>query len=67
MKFQHCEDWVEFWKTTVQMEIPRSNEQQEWVDDGSVDVKRRPVLRKKTGGWKASLFIIGSSLYHKYC
>ncbi|GLJ42407.1 hypothetical protein SUGI_0878700 [Cryptomeria japonica] len=35
------------------------NRGQEWVNDGSVDIKGRPVLRAKTGGWKASLFIIG--------
>eukprot|EP01018_Ginkgo_biloba_P005000 Gb_01342 [translate_table: standard] len=31
----------------------------EMVNDGSVDIKGRPVLRPATGGWKASLFIIG--------
>ncbi|KAH9324446.1 hypothetical protein KI387_004624 [Taxus chinensis] len=31
----------------------------ECVNDGSVDIRGRPVIRTKTGGWKASFFIIG--------
>jgi len=49
---------VEFWKTTVRLETRRDDGQEEWVDDGSVDVRGRPVLRTKTGVWKATLFMI---------
>jgi len=52
---------VEFWKTTVRLETRRNDGQEEWVDDGSVDVRGRPVLRTKTGVWKATLFMIGNS------
>jgi peptide/histidine transporter 3/4 len=58
MKFQHFREWVEFWKTPLQPEIGRNNEQLEWVSNGSVDVRGRPALRKKSGGWKASIFIL---------
>jgi hypothetical protein len=61
MRFQLWEDWVEFWKTTVRLETRRDDGQEEWVDDGSVDVRGRPVLRTKTGVCKATLFMIGNS------
>lgn len=35
-------------------------EENEWVYDSSVDFKGRVPLRASTGGWKASLFVIGN-------
>ena len=32
---------------------------QDFTQDGTVDLKGRPVLRSKTGRWKACSFIIG--------
>ena len=32
---------------------------QDYTQDGTVDLKGRPVLRLKTGGWKACSFIVG--------
>eukprot|EP01018_Ginkgo_biloba_P034666 Gb_19865 [translate_table: standard] len=56
-------EWTEFWKRpTSHMKPatqPTTEYDQEWVTDGSVDLKGRPILRSSTGGWKASLFIIG--------
>lgn len=31
-----------------------------YTKDGSVDIKGRPILRSKTGGWKACSFIVGN-------
>ena len=31
----------------------------EFAEDGSVDLKGRPVLRSNTGRWKACSFIVG--------
>ncbi|GLJ42398.1 hypothetical protein SUGI_0878200 [Cryptomeria japonica] len=57
MGFLYWNEWVEFWKTSLQTK--ESGGQLDWVKDGSVDLKGRPVLKTKSGGWKASLFIIG--------
>lgn len=35
------------------------NGREDYAQDGSVDLKGRPVLRSKTGGWKACSFIVG--------
>jgi len=32
---------------------------QDYTQDGTVDLKGRPVLRSKTGRWKACSFIVG--------
>lgn len=32
----------------------------DYAQDGSVDLKGRPVLRSKTGKWRACAFIIGN-------
>jgi peptide/histidine transporter 3/4 len=32
----------------------------EYTQDGTVDLKGKPVLRSKTGGWKACSFLVGS-------
>jgi hypothetical protein len=31
----------------------------EYTQDGTVNLKGKPVLRSKTGGWKACSFIVG--------
>lgn len=66
MKFQHfIKEWVEFWKTPVlQSEIEKNDEKLEWVCNGTVDVRGRPALREKSGGGKASVFIL--SKYYLY-
>lgn len=58
MAMQHCKKWVEFWKTSEQPDMRRDHDPQDFVSNGSVDLRGRPVLRTKSGGWKASLFII---------
>lgn len=35
---------------------------EDYTEDGSVDLKGRPVLRSKTGGWKACSFIVGKCM-----
>lgn len=35
------------------------NEREEYTQDGTVDLKGRPILRSKTGRWKATSFIVG--------
>lgn len=35
------------------------NEEEEYTQDGTVDLKGRPVLRSKTGRWTATSFIVG--------
>jgi peptide/histidine transporter 3/4 len=32
---------------------------EEYTQDGTVNLKGKPVLRSKTGGWKACSFIVG--------
>lgn len=32
---------------------------QDYTQDGTVDLKGRPVLRSKTGKWRACSFIVG--------
>lgn len=58
MKFLYWAEWVEFWKKTAKPES-RKDEQLEGDSKGCVDLRGRPVLRAKTGRWKASVFIIG--------
>jgi len=36
-----------------------ANGKEEYTQDGTVDLKGRPVLRSKTGRWKACSFIVG--------
>nr|AQX43148.1 NPF family transporter [Pinus pinaster] len=57
MKLQHFKNWMEFWKASVQPQR-EDHEQEEWLTNGSVDVRGRPVLRIKSGGWKAAIFIM---------
>jgi hypothetical protein len=35
--------------------------EQDYTQDGTVDLKGRPVLRSKTGRWKACSFIVGKN------
>jgi len=35
------------------------NGKEDYTQDGTVDLKGRPVLRSKTGQWKACSFIVG--------
>jgi len=36
-----------------------SSGNEDYTQDGTVDLKGRPVLRSKTGKWKACSFIVG--------
>ncbi|XP_031501961.1 protein NRT1/ PTR FAMILY 5.2-like [Nymphaea colorata] len=36
-----------------------------YTKDGSVDIKGRPILRSKTGGWKACSFIVGYEVFER--
>lgn len=38
-----------------------ANGEEDYTQDGTVDLKGRPVLRSKTGRWKACSFIVGKS------
>ncbi|XWS36473.1 hypothetical protein CRYUN_Cryun20dG0088500 [Craigia yunnanensis] len=37
-----------------------ADERDDYTEDGSVDLKGRPVLRSNTGRWKACYFIVGA-------
>ncbi|KAK8573357.1 hypothetical protein V6N13_100159 [Hibiscus sabdariffa] len=37
----------------------------EYTEDGSVDLKGRPVLRSNTGRWKACSFIVGYEVFER--
>lgn len=56
MGFFCWREWFEFWKKPA---VSREDGE-EWVNDGSVDLRGRSVMKSKSGGWKASLFIIGN-------
>jgi len=36
-----------------------ANGNEDYTQDGTVDLKGRPVLRTETGKWKACSFIVG--------
>lgn len=38
----------------------------DYTQDGTVDLKGRPVLRSKTGRWRATSFIVGKSLISSF-
>ncbi|KAE8662526.1 Protein NRT1/ PTR FAMILY 5.2 [Hibiscus syriacus] len=38
---------------------------EEYTEDGSVDLKGRPVLRSNTGRWKACSFIVGYEVFER--
>lgn len=50
--------FVIFQKITMPME--ENKIVNEYTQDGSMDLKGKPVLRSKTGGWKACSFLVGS-------
>lgn len=47
---------------TVEEEKGHAHIQENYTQDGTVDLKGRPILRSKTGGWKACSFIVGTVL-----
>lgn len=57
-KFQHFKELVQFRKSPVHPEMSRNDEQIVSIRNGSVDVTERPVHKTKSGGWKASGFIL---------
>ncbi|XP_062149336.1 protein NRT1/ PTR FAMILY 5.2-like [Alnus glutinosa] len=38
---------------------------EDYTQDGTVDLKGRPVLRSKTGGWRACSFIVGYEVFER--
>ncbi|KAH7517424.1 hypothetical protein FEM48_Zijuj09G0062000 [Ziziphus jujuba var. spinosa] len=42
-----------------------ANQGEDYTQDGSVDLKGKPVLRSKTGTWKAISFIIGYEIFER--
>lgn len=40
-----------------------ANGKEDYTQDGTVDLKGRPVLRSKTGRWKACSFIVGKMMH----
>ena len=36
----------------------------EYTQDGTVDLKGKPILKSKSGGWNACSFVVGISLSH---
>jgi len=39
--------------------FPSSGRENDYTQDGTVDLKGKPVLRSKTGRWRACSFIVG--------
>ncbi|KAF9678007.1 hypothetical protein SADUNF_Sadunf08G0167100 [Salix dunnii] len=37
------------------------NELDDYTQDGTVDLKGKPVLRSKTGGWRACSLVVGQA------
>ncbi|XP_048337253.2 protein NRT1/ PTR FAMILY 5.2-like [Ziziphus jujuba] len=50
---------------TVEEEKGHAHTQEIYTQDGTVDLKGRPVLRSKTGGWKACSFIVGYEVFER--
>uniref|UniRef100_A0A7N2MKF5 Peptide transporter n=1 Tax=Quercus lobata TaxID=97700 RepID=A0A7N2MKF5_QUELO len=42
-----------------------ADEREDYTQDGTVDLKGRPVLRSKTGRWKACYFIVGYEMFER--
>ena len=45
--------------TTVAEERGGGDGREEYTEDGTVYLKGRPILRSKTGRWRACSFIVG--------
>ena len=39
---------------------------EDYTQDGTVDLKGRPISRSNTGGWRACSFIVGNYVYIAY-
>ncbi|XP_024533102.1 protein NRT1/ PTR FAMILY 6.2 [Selaginella moellendorffii] len=44
------------------LEMKKSSESQEILQNGSMDYKRRPAVKCQTGGWKSVILILGTEL-----
>lgn len=44
------------------MEDGKVVKEEEYTEDGTVNLKGKPVLRSKTGGWKACSFVVGNKI-----
>ncbi|XP_027188302.1 protein NRT1/ PTR FAMILY 5.2-like [Cicer arietinum] len=42
-----------------------ANGKEDYTEDGTVDLKGRPILRSKTGRWKACSFIVGYEVFER--
>ena len=62
MKFLYWDQWVEFWKKREKPES-RKDDQTDRDSNGFLDIRGKPVLTAKSGGWKASIFIIGKKIF----
>ncbi|WOG94333.1 hypothetical protein DCAR_0313626 [Daucus carota subsp. sativus] len=49
----------------VEESIGVDNREQDYTQDGTVDLKGRPVLRSKTGRWRATSFIVGYEIFER--
>ncbi|RVX19343.1 Protein NRT1/ PTR family 5.1 [Vitis vinifera] len=51
--------------TTVAEERGGGDGREEYTEDGTVDLKGRPILRSKTGRWRACSFIVGYEVFER--
>jgi len=42
--------------------MERGRRVSDYAEDGTVDLKGKPVLKAKSGGWKACSFLLGNLL-----
>ncbi|TYJ27139.1 hypothetical protein E1A91_A07G165700v1 [Gossypium mustelinum] len=56
---------IAFTMTKVEEEKGAADGRDEYTEDGSVDLKGRPVLRSNTGRWKACSFIVGYEVFER--
>lgn len=55
------------WHLVYQLLQNEGTERQYYTGDGSIDIRGRPVLKTKTGKWKACSFILGMLFILFYC